>query len=275
MQQAFEFGIFHGDPHPGNIRVKSDGAICLLDYGMVGMLDDATREQLTDLFVAIARQDVQRAVDLVLMIGQPYREVDRPLLTVDMRDFVANYYGVELDRLNIGHMLSDFVRILSQHGIRCPGSLMLLIRALVTLEGIGRQLDPGFNLARHLQPYVEKVVQERYHPRQIADRWWKHSQQLLETAGALPAHLNRTLERLGDNNVQIQLHHQGLDRFTTELERASNRLVVGIVMAALVLASALLIRAETQSNWVTLPLYVASSLLGIWLIYGIFRSGRL
>ncbi|HEY4259794.1 MAG TPA: AarF/ABC1/UbiB kinase family protein, partial [Schlesneria sp.] len=140
MKQAFEYGVFHGDPHPGNIRIRHDGTICLLDYGMIGMLDDKTREQLIDLLVAISKQNVDGAVKLVLQIGEPYREVDRTLLQVDMRDFIANYYGLPLERMNVGRLLSDFVGIMSNHGIRCPGSLMLLIRALVTLEGIGREL---------------------------------------------------------------------------------------------------------------------------------------
>lgn len=175
MKQAFEFGVFHGDPHPGNIRIRRDGTICLLDYGMVGMLDERMREQLIDLLLAVSQQDVDAAVKLVLQLGEAGREIDRPLLQVDMRDFVVNYYGVELERLNVGRMLSDFVSILANHGIRCPGSLMLLIRALVTLEGIGRGLDPAFNLATHLQPFVERMVRARYHPLRMAERMWSES----------------------------------------------------------------------------------------------------
>jgi ubiquinone biosynthesis protein len=275
MKQAFEFGVFHGDPHPGNLRIRHDGSICLLDYGMVGLLDDETREHLTDLFVSVAKQDVPAAVELVLQIGQPWREVDTALLRIDMRDFIANYYGVELERLHVGHLLTDFVGVLGEHGIRCPGSLLLLIRALVTLEGIGRRLDPSFNLAKHLQPYVEKVVQERYQPGRLADRMWRRSQRLMEAAISMPEQLSRTLDKLNRDELQVHLDHRGLSEFTVELERASNRLVVGLLMAALVVASALLIRAGAQPLWLTGPMYLVSSLLGIWLIYGIFRSGRL
>jgi len=275
MKMSFEYGVFHGDPHPGNIRIRPDGAICLLDYGMVGMLDDATREQLVDLFVAIARQDVDALVDVVLALGQPFREVDRPLLKVDMRDFVSNYYGVELERLNVGQMLSDFVSILGQHSIRCPGSLLLLIRALVTLEGIGRKLDPAFNLAGHLQPFVERLVKERYQPGPMADRLLKRSQELLALAGQIPRHAATTLRKFAEDDIQVQLTHKGLDHFTIELERASNRLAVGIVMAALIVASALLLRSSADPLWLSLPIFAISSLLGMWLIYGIFRSGRL
>ncbi|OYW22310.1 MAG: ubiquinone biosynthesis protein, partial [Planctomycetales bacterium 12-60-4] len=220
-------------------------------------------------------QHVDALVDVVLALGQPFREVDRPLLKVDMRDFVSNYYGVELERLNVGSMLSDFVSILGQHSIRCPGSLLLLIRALVTLEGIGRKLDPAFNLAGHLQPFVERLVKERYQPGPMADRMLLQSKELLSIAGQIPRHAAATLRKLAEDDIQIHLDHKGLDHFTIELERSSNRLAVGIVMAALIVASALLLRSSTDPLWLTLPIFAVSSLLGMWLIYGIFRSGRL
>jgi len=211
----------------------------------------------------------------VLILGQPYREVDCPLLQIDMRDFVANYYGVELERLNVGNMLGDFVTILTQHGIRCPGSLTLLIRALVTLEGIGRRLDPEFNLAGHLQPFVEKLVHDRYQPGRMADRFIDRSKAVWHALEVMPGHVSRTLEKLSKDELKMQFELRGLDHFTLEIERSSNRLAVGLVMSALIVASALMLRQGSQSVWLTLPLFLVSSLLGIWLIYGIFRSGRL
>lgn len=275
MKQAFEYGVFHGDPHPGNIRIRHDGTICLLDYGMIGMLDEKTREQLIDLLVSISKQDVDAAVKLVLQIGEISGEIDRPLLQVDMRDFIANYYGVPLERMNVGRMLSDFVAILANHGIRCPGSLMLLIRALVTLEGIGRQLDPDFNLAMHLQPFVERLVRDRYSPSRIAERLFEESRKLVELAHDMPGYLNRTMKKISENDVRIQLEHRNLDHFILEMERSSNRLVVGMVVAGLIVASALILAGKVSSVWISVPMYVSSSLLAIWLIFGIFRSGRL
>lgn len=275
MKQAFEFGVFHGDPHPGNVRIRRDGTICLLDYGMIGMLEEKTREELIDLLLAISQQQVDAAVKLVLTIGEPYREVDRPLLQVDMRDFIANYYGIPLERMNVGRLLSDFVAILSSHRIRCPGSLTLLFRALVTLEGIGRQLDPEFNLASHLQPFVERLVRQRYQPSRIAERLFDESRRMLEMAHELPMHLNRTIKKISENDLRIQLDHRNLDHFIMEMERSGNRLVVGMVVSSLIMASALIVAGKVSSVWISVPMYVSSSLLAIWLIFGIFRSGRL
>lgn len=275
MKQAFEFGMFHGDPHPGNIRILPNGRVCLLDYGMIGMLEEETREQLVDLLQAIADQNASSAVDVVLRLGEPRGDIDMTLLKVDMRDFIANYYGVELERIDVSRLLSDFVGIMSTHHIRCPGSLMLLIRALVTLEGIGASLDPEFNLAGYLQPFVEKLVKDRYQPRKLAEKIFRDVRMLAGSLHDLPVHLGTALQKLADDDLQVHLDHRGLDHLILELERASNRLVVGMVVAALILASAILIPAGTNTFWVSVPIYLLSSLLAMWLIYGIFRSGRL
>jgi ubiquinone biosynthesis protein len=152
---------------------------------------------------------------------------------------------------------------------------MLLIRALVTLEGIGASLDPEFNLAGYLQPFVEKLVKDRYQPRKMAERVFRDVRMLAGSLHDLPVHLGKTLKKLANDDLQVHLDHRGLDYLILELERASNRLVVGMVVAALILASAILIPAGTNTFWVSVPIYLLSSLLAMWLVYGIFRSGRL
>ena len=285
-KRAFELGLFHGDPHPGNLRILKDGSICLLDYGMVGMIEEEQRDRLIDLFAAVARKDVKRVVQLIQVTGIPFREIDAPLLRADVRDFVENYYGVSFERLSVGSMLSDFVSILSQHSIRCPGDLLLLIRALVTLEGVGAELDPEFNLAKHLAPFVEQMVRNRYSPKRVADRLVEESKLFLKLAHDVPLHVGRTLEKLSHDELKIQLEHRELDHLVTELDRSSNRVVISLVMSSLIIASALIMR-QGVSNWdlkwlsvpfwvwLSLPIYIVSSLLGVWLIYGVFRSGRL
>jgi len=274
LRMAFEFGLFHGDPHPGNFRIMPDGSIGLLDYGMVGMFDEEKRENLVDLLMAITHKDVDSAVELVQMIGRPIRQIDVPLLQVDVREFVNTYYNVSLEKLNIQNMLTDFVSILSTHGIRCPGDLMLLIRALITLDGVGRDLDPQFNLAEYLAPFVEEVVNERYSPRRMASRLWKETKRFARVAHDLPISIGRTLEKLSKDELRIQLEHRSLNYLVTELDRSSNRVVVSLIVASLVIASALF-QTGGGSLLFSVPVYLLSSLLGIWLIYGIFRSGRL
>ena len=279
FKQAFELGLFHGDPHPGNIRILRNGTLGLIDYGMVGRLEEERREQLVDLFLCISQRNVKGAVDLVLVVGVPAQEVDRALLLSDVRDFIESYYGVDLDRIRMGKLLSDFVAILSNHGIRYPADLMLLIRATITLEGVGRELDPEFNLAQHLAPFIKQVVSERYNPRRLAQRWKYEAETLLRALHDVPLHIERTLKKLSHDELKIQFEHRNLDYLVTELDRSGNRIVVGLLMSSLIVASALIVRSGTvsgiNSTWITIPVFILSSLLGVWLIYGIFRSGRL
>ena len=275
MKMAFELGLFHGDPHPGNIRILKDGSICLLDFGMVGLLDEERRDQLVDLFLAISKKDVERAVELVQQAGEPSREIDYPLLKADVRDFVDNYYGLPLERIDIGELLSQFVEVLANHGLRCGGDLMMLIRAMVTLEGVGRDLDPEFNLAPVLAPFVERIVRDRFNARRISNRLAKEMRTLAHVARTFPIHAGRTLEKLSKDDLRIQLEHRGLEHLITELDRSSNRIVISLAMSSLIVASALIIRSGTEMLWMSLPIFTLSSLLGVWLIYGVFRSGRL
>lgn len=275
MKQAFEFGLFHGDPHPGNFRIMRDGSIGLLDYGMIGILDEDKREELVDLLLAINHRDVTAAVDVIQQLGQAFRPIDAPLLRTDVREFVNNYYDISLERLNVGNMLKDFVGILSRHGIRCPGDLMLLIRAMITLEGVGRELDPQFNLAEHLAPFVEQSIRERYSPRRIVSRFCTEAKRFARLAHDFPLAMGKTLEKLSRDDLKIQLEHRSLNHLITELDRSSNRVVVSLVVASLIVASSIILRSGGENLLLSIPIYLLSSLLGIWLIYGIFRSGRL
>jgi len=276
MKMAFEFGFFHGDPHPGNLRILGNGVVGLIDFGMVGRLEEDKREQLIDLLLAVTQGNVRSCVDQVLVIGKPFRPVDRPLLTSDVRDFTEGYYGVPLEQINVGNLLTDFVNILSSHGIRYPADLMLLIRAIITLEGVASELDPGFNLATHLAPIMSGIVRDRYNPQRMAGRFIADTRVLLGVLHDLPIHVGRTLEKLSQDDLRIHLEHQHLDRLINEVDRSSNRVVIGLVMSSLIVASALVIRSgSTAAWWIAVPTFAMSSLLGIWLIYGVFRSGRL
>ncbi|MEX0715341.1 MAG: AarF/ABC1/UbiB kinase family protein [Planctomycetaceae bacterium] len=275
MKMAFEFGMFHGDPHPGNIRILKDGTICLLDYGMLGVLDDEQRDRLVELFVAVTRRDVCAAVELIRALGRPGRQVDEPLLRADLREFIDTYYGLELERLDVGRLLSDFVGVLTRHAIHSPPDMMLLIRVFITLDGIGRELDPQFNLASHLAPFVQQVMRDRYSPRAMTQRMLRETRTFLRLAHDIPVNIGRTIEKLSRDEVTLQFEHRGLDHLIEELDRSSNRIVIGLVLAAMIVASAIVIAVAPGPAWFAVALFVLSSLLGLWLIWGILRRGGL
>lgn len=275
MKMTFEFGIFHADPHPGNFRVLPDGSLCLIDYGMIGVLEEERRDLLVDMLLNVAKKDTAKLVEVVLNIGKAKRAVDHQLLRADLRDFIGNYYGIPLDQISVGKMLTDFINILAIHRIRCPVDIMLLIRALITLEGVAARMAPDLNIAQEMEPYIYQISSERYHPRAIANRIWSEACSLSKVMHDLPEQVGRTLGKLSDDELRIHLEHKGIDHLTTEMDRSGNRLAIGMVMSSLILASAITISSDTRLVYVSIPIFMMSSLLGIWLIYGVFRSGRL
>ena len=281
LRQVFDHGLFHGDPHPGNVRVMPptqrhpNGRIGLLDFGMVGVLDEEVRDRLVDLLAAVARQDVAAVSRHLQVVGTPMAELDEPALRADVREFLATHYNVPLARLRVAAVLGDFLSLLSRHRIRLPGDLMLLVRAAVSVEGTGRRLDPEFNLAGQLAPFARKLVRDRLDPKRLAKRFAGEAHELAGLAAAMPHQLGRTLDKLSRDELRVQLDVAGLDTLVQEVDRVGNRIAISLAMSALILASALLIRSVPESFWFAVPIFLLSSLLGLWLVYGVFRSGSL
>jgi ubiquinone biosynthesis protein len=242
---------------------------------MVGMLNEEKREQLVDLFVSVANKDVNRAQRVLKRMGHPSRPIDDVLLSADVQDFIETYYDVSLERLKVGNMLDDFVDIMVEHGLRCPADFMLLIRAVVTLEGVGRSLDPRFNLAGEIAPFVERIVKQRYEPRRIVDRTLEDARSLLGAMHDIPVQFKRTLQKLAADDLRIHLEHQKLDNVVQEFDRSSNRIVVGLITSSLIVASALVIRSGVGGIAIPVLTFLASCLFGAWVVWGILRSGRL
>ena len=272
LAQALTHGAFHGDPHPGNLRILPKNVVCMLDYGMVGRVSDEMKDLLADLMIGIVRHDVPAVVDLFMSIGQARAPVDRQELANDVADLIDTYYGLSLKQLPVENLVRDFLGILSQYRIRYPSSLMLLARALVTLEGVGRDLDPKFNLAEKLVPFVETLMRQRHNPRRIAGRLASDALKSVEATRRIPLRVNDLLDQIEKEQLQVPFVHRGLERLISELDRSSNRIAVGLVLASSIIASAMIIQ-----DWRNLGLagFLLSAFLGFWLVLGIFRSGRL
>lgn len=280
LKQVLDFGIFHGDPHPGNFFILNDGIICLLDFGMVGHLSEEMRDYLVDLLLAVLGRDPNRIVNLLAGSGDLPDEVNLPNLRHDLAFFIDNYYDIPLHEINTGRLLNEFFELLSLYRIRFSPDLMLLAKALVTIEGVGRKLDPAFNMIVHLKPFMDKIVREKVGPAYIgkeASRIFLSFASLFKT---LPRDLQAFINRLNHNRFKIDLEHRGLDRLINDLDRASNRLSFSMLIAALIIGSSLIMQTEKGPLLFGFPAlgfigYSIAGLLGLWLAIAILRSGRL
>ena len=237
LEMIFRDGFYHADPHPGNIWVLPDGSIGLLDGGMVGSIDEHTRDDLEEMLMAAVNRDADRITDYVLRIGTVPRGIDRNALRVDISEFVTEYIGSSLKDFDLSGALTGLTTIIRDYRIILPPSISLLLKVLVMLEGTSRQLDRDFNLAELLQPYQAKAIRRKYSPEKMmhrVQRVYRDWDRLLEM---LPREFADIVERIRDGSFDVKLEHRHLDTVV-------NRLVYGILVAALFMGSCWLTAAK-------------------------------
>lgn len=280
LRQVLDYGLFHADPHPGNVFILPGQVICMLDFGIVGRLGQDLKDQLIDLLKALMDKDVDRIIRLLLYSGELTDNVDLKNLRRDLHDFIEDYYDIGLQDIKLGKLLADFIEILTHYRIHFPPDFMLLTKALVVMEGVGRQLDPDFNMISHMRPYVNKLVLERFSPQNLVAEAGRIAKAYGSLARNLPYDIKEFINRLNRNQFKIDLEHRGLEKLVTDLDRSSNRVSFAVVIGALIVGSSLVMQINKGPMLLGFPVlgllgYSIAALLGLWLAIGILRSGRL
>ncbi|MCF6237832.1 MAG: AarF/UbiB family protein [Candidatus Marinimicrobia bacterium] len=280
LKQVLDFGLFHADPHPGNVFILPDQVICMLDYGMVGHLGQDLKDQLVDLLQALLNKDVDSIISQLLYSGELSDNSDLKNLRRDLHDFIDDYYDIVLQDIKVGKLLSEFIEILTHYRIHFPADFMMLAKALIVMEGVGLQLDPGFNMVSYMRPYVNRLVLERYNPKNVATQTGRIIQAYSSLAKSLPNDIKEFLNRINRNQFKIDLEHRGLDKLATDLDRSSNRVSFAVIIGALIVGSSLVMQIDKGPMLFGFPVlgllgYSIAGLLGLWLAVGILRSGRL
>ncbi|NOR50318.1 MAG: phosphotransferase [Desulfuromonadales bacterium] len=280
LKQVLDYGLFHADPHPGNLFILPDQVICMLDFGMVGHLGQDLKDQLVDLLQALLNKDVDSIISQLLYSGELTDNSDLKNLRRDLHDFIDDYYDIVLQDIKVGKLLSEFIDILTHYRIHFPADFMLLAKALVIMEGVGLQLDPDFNMVTYMRPYVNRLVLERYNPKNVATQAGRIVQAYSSLAKSLPNDIKELLNRINRNQFKIDLEHRGLDKLATDLDRSSNRVSFAVIIGSLIVGSSLVMQIDKGPMLFSFPVlgllgYSIAGLLGLWLAVGILRSGRL
>lgn len=270
LRQIFEFGFFHADPHPGNLRVLPGGVIAPLDYGMFGQLDGRTRERIADLLTGLLAQEtdrVLRALDALDIRGE---HVDPRALRRDAAELVASYSDLTLDTIDLGVLLRELIAFIRAHHLHIPADLVLLIRALVTIEGVGRALDPHFDIAAQLHPFIRHLTLRRFHPWRILAQTARTAEDVQKIAMLLPEVLGQSLESIKRGELTVHFDLQHFERLVMQLTRASHVLTIGIVMAGLIVGSSMILRVGPAS--LAYGGLILALVLGLILIWSVIRS---
>lgn len=280
LKQILIHGLFHADPHPGNLFVLPGNVIAFIDFGIVGRINRRLRERLAEVVLAVKQRDAERLADIVVTIATPLQTVEMPELIRDIEEMLDVYSDLPLRDLSLGQLFGSITAAMSRHRLKLPADLLLLIKSVVTIESVGRQLDPDFRIVDHAAPFVATVVEQKYSAAALATRTADASRDVLSAVRTLPGNLAELVRRTRAEGLQVQFVHRNLDYFIREMDRASNRLSFAIVIAAIVIASALIVHASAGPVLFGYPLlgvvgFVAAAVLGLGLVVGILRSGRL
>lgn len=280
LEMVLKHGFFHGDPHPGNVFILPDNKICLLDYGIVGRIDDGMTSFLSDIIIAIVNRDMDQVVSLLLFAGDISDSLDIRSLKRDLGHFIDGYYEVPLKEIEVGRMLLEFIEIITLYNIRIQPDLMLLAKSLVIVEGMGRTLNPAFDMVEHVRPFMEKALRRKMSPKSVAKDAGTVLSSYLSLARNLPRDLKEIINRINRNKFKIDLEHRGLDKFTADFDRSMNRLSSSLILSALIIGSSIIMQTEKGPQLLGFPVlafmgYVVAGLLGLWLVYAIIRSGRM
>jgi len=274
-------GLFHADPHPGNVFYLPGNRMVVIDFGMVGRLSPQRRRQVVDLLAGLARMAEEPMLEVLLdWAGEGY--VDEAKLAADVNELVFDLEGVPLKDIRIGAAIRQFAAIVREHSIVLPSDLSLMFKTLITLEGLGRQYDPDLHIVQHLSPLVKRALAERYQPRELVRRGRAALDEFFNVAASVPRDLARLLREARRGKTRIDLDLKRLDSFGLRLDRTLDRVTVGIMTASLVIGSAIVLTVEGGPRLFgvqVLPVlglagYMMAFLNSLWIIYGIWRSGR-
>jgi ubiquinone biosynthesis protein len=280
LKQVLRHGLFHADPHPANVFILPGNVICLLDFGNVGRLDRPLRRSLASFVEAVVREDTEGVTHALLAIGRPLQPIDHTQLRRDVGDLLDSYSGAALRDLSIGALLHDALVVMHRYRLQFPVDLMLLAKAFVTTEGIGRQLDPTFKMVEHARPLVGEILRDRLSPSSIASDVAELGREVGDAMQSVPRDLVEIVSKARDGRLEIQFVHKNLEHFVQEMDRSSNRLSFAIVIAALIVGSSFVVQRDIGPHLLGVPAlglvgFVAAGLFGFWLAIGILRSGRL
>ncbi|HCR11927.1 ABC1 kinase family protein [Solidesulfovibrio alcoholivorans] len=273
LEMIFRDNFFHADPHPGNLLILPGDRLGLLDCGMVGRIDERTRRALEDALLAVASGDAEALTEQVMRLGRVPPGLDRQALAADVEEFVADYAGQSVGAFDLSGALGDMAALVRRHGILLPPTVAHLLKVFVVLEGASRQLHPGFSLIEVLTPYAAKILARRFSPGEVFSKLRRGARDWNALFETLPRDAAEILRRARDGRLDVRLDHKGLDGTV-------NRLVYGIVTAALFLGSCMLLASRVPPRVFDVSLFGAlgclwAIVLGLRLLRAIRRSGEL
>lgn len=269
-------GFFHADPHPGNVFYLPGNRIAMIDCGMVGRLTIERRDEIADLLAALVSKDYDTLLEILIAWAGDV-QVNETKLAADIDEFLLNYESASLKQIRFGNLLGDLTTVMRENHLSVPPDLAMLFKALVTLEGLGRQLDPDFQIVKHLTPFVKQVIFSRYKPAALFKRGRKGIGNAFSLLTGVPRDIGNLLKDLRRGRLKIELDLKRLDHFGHQLDHSTNRLTIALVTSSLIIGSSIVMTVKGGPTLFGLPAFgflgfFLASIFGLWLMLSIWRS---
>jgi ubiquinone biosynthesis protein len=280
MREVYEFGFFHADPHPGNFYVQPDGSISLIDFGMVGRLDERLQDTMTRMGLAIVRQDAEQLADDLYALGVAGGQAKHEALQRDLAHLLDQYAGQPIQDLAAARVTNEVMAIAFRHHLQLPGELAMLFRVIGMSEALGAQLDPNFKLFEFLAPQLQQLWFERRSPVAVGKKLGLTAVETAELAFGLPRRLSRLLSRVERGEIELNVNHEGLHELIRSLQRMTNRLALAVLLSATLVALGLMMVVYHPPGWEQYAGYVFGFAFflalgfGALLMWRIWRAGR-
>jgi ubiquinone biosynthesis protein len=281
MTMIFRDGFFHGDPHPANILVIKPDLIGLVDFGLAGKLTEDDVSKGTRLFIDVANENVDGIPKHLADLGVRYPKDREEEFRNEISDFYYRYYGARLSEIDPLQVIREVFGVIYSLNLRLPTRFIILDKAIATLASVGVELYPDFNVFEVAKPYARSLLVGRYTPQRVLSRARRESFKLASVFSEYPYQVHDILEQMRDGQIEVGFVHKGLDEFMHKLDVAFNRLIIAFVVGAGLIGSSLIGVFATSGpqvlglNVVSAFGFFLSGVLGLWLLWGVFRSGRL
>lgn len=279
FEQVFDHGFFHADPHPGNFFVLTNKKVCFIDFGMMGTIVERDKILLGDLMLSLARRDVDGLMRVLEQFSDGGIE-NKADLEYDILDFFEEYPDKSLDEIKPTEVMEGLNRMFFTYKIRVPQNLLLLLKALIMIEGVGLFLDPKYNIIKNMEPYVERLIARRYEPRKIIRQLYDTYAEYFRTFQAMPGDVREVLAKIKQGKINFDIDIPAVDRMNRDLNTVANRIAFAIVVAAMILGSALIIHADIPPHYHNVPVlgvvaFVVAAYFALRLLIAISRHGKL
>ncbi|MDI1471205.1 AarF/ABC1/UbiB kinase family protein [Thermodesulfovibrio sp. 1176] len=282
--QIFEHGFFHGDPHPGNLIVTEDGRIVMVDFGIVGKIDEEFQESYANIALAIIKQDFDLLLDNYLKLGIIPDNIDmhklKRELKEDIEDILYPLYSSSFEEIKISEFIESIMKVSLKHKLRFLPELLLIDKVLIMLDGLARELSPQTSIIEMLKPYAENIIARRFSPDFYIKKFLTIFKEFKNAVENIPFQFKMLLSKAVRDDITVKMFHVNMPEFLKDIEKSSNKISFSLIVSAMILSSAIMHAAEVKPLMNGISIFglitgVVAFFLGVWLIISIIRSGKL